>query len=439
MRRRAVAAQTTLLAVLLAVGSPQAQADPLYPSSHDVRRARQHTAVVGDQVSRLQAQLIRATARMTAANVALSAAAEDFDVARIELQDSRQAARAAAEVAARAGNRLTGAQQQVGQLAAQSYRSGGSLASLDVLLSPTGPDQVLERASMMHTLAGQRQHTLHALDAARVVATTLDTQAAEALARQTAAAQRLQRARAVATRQAAAAHSTLLAEQATHAALLTRLAAAEQTTVTLEQARSSGLARAEQARRAQAQRQAAVRLRAKHRAAQPMPGTSAGSSADSGALPGPAPTPTPAPAPTPVPTSGSSGSPSSGSSNGSPSAGQSAVSWAERQIGLPYQWGGFGPGSYDCSGLTMRAWQQAGVGLPHSSRIQYQQVAKISYSELRPGDLLFFATDPGNSATIHHVALYAGGGQMIEAPYTGANVRIVPLRTADAMPYAGRP
>jgi cell wall-associated NlpC family hydrolase len=118
--------------------------------------------------------------------------------------------------------------------------------------------------------------------------------------------------------------------------------------------------------------------------------------------------------------------------------GLTAVAWAKGRIGLPYQWGGAGPDSYDCSGLTMRAWQQAGVQLPHSSRIQYQQVAKIAYAQLQPGDLLFFATDPGNQDTIHHVAMYVGGGQMIEAPYTGANVRVTVLRRSGAMPYAGR-
>jgi cell wall-associated NlpC family hydrolase len=115
------------------------------------------------------------------------------------------------------------------------------------------------------------------------------------------------------------------------------------------------------------------------------------------------------------------------------------VAWAKQQLGLPYQWGGDGPGSYDCSGLTMKAWQQAGVQLPHSSRIQYRQVDKISYTQLRPGDLLFYATDPSNQDTIHHVTMYIGGGQMIEAPYTGANVRISSLRRTGSMPYAGRP
>ena len=115
------------------------------------------------------------------------------------------------------------------------------------------------------------------------------------------------------------------------------------------------------------------------------------------------------------------------------------MQWARGRLGLPYRWGGAGPASYDCSGLTMRAWAQAGVYLPHSSRLQYAQGAKISYSSLRPGDLIFYATNTANPATIHHVTMYIGGGMMIEAPYTGANVRIVPVRRTGSMPYAARP
>jgi peptidoglycan DL-endopeptidase CwlO len=419
MRRRDAATVMTLCAVLL-IGVPSARADPVYPSRNDVNRARQHAAAVGSHVSRLQAQLAKASARADAAEVALSSAAEDFDTARIELADSQQAAKAAAEVAQRAGQRLDGAQRQVGMLAAETYRSGGPLASLDVLLSPAGPDDVLERASMMHTLGAQRQQTVQKMDAARVVATTLNTQAAQALARQTAAARKLELARAAAQQRAAAAHATLEAETATRNTLLVKLAAAQKTTVRVERARQAGLAAAAAARRAAEQRRAAARQRAKASNSGSNGGRGGGSGSSDGS-------------------NSSTPSPGSGSSSGSSSTGQSAVSWAKGRLGLPYQWGGAGPGSYDCSGLTMRAWEQTGVQLPHSSRMQYSQTEKISYSQLRPGDLVFFATDPSNANTIHHVAMYIGGGQMIEAPYTGVNVRIASLRTADAMPFAGRP
>ena len=452
MRRRDAAAVLTLPALLLAmllVGGQPAQADPVYPSKDDVRRAQQRVAAVGSQVEQLQRQLDRAAARVEAADVALSSAAEDFDAARIELLNSKRAATAAAEVALRATARLDGAQQQLGRLAAQSYRSGGSLASLDVMLSPSGPDDVLERASMMRTLAGQRQQKVQRMDAARVVATTLDQQADDALVRQAAAAAKLEQARAAAQQRSVTARATLTVETKARTVLLGKLAATRQTSVEVEQARQTGLAAAAERRlavqRERALAREAARQRARDRAAEAKTGNrpSDPTPARPTAAPSTPPDPTPSgPSPsdpTPSDPGPSDPEPGGGSSSGSASAGQDAVAWAKQKLGLPYQWGGAGPGSYDCSGLTMRAWQQAGVQLPHSSRLQYRQVDKIAYSQLRAGDLLFFATNTADPETIHHVAMYVGGGEMIEAPYTGANVRITALRRSGAMPYAGRP
>nr|WP_269327878.1 C40 family peptidase [Kineosporia mesophila] len=205
--------------------------------------------------------------------------------------------------------------------------------------------------------------------------------------------------------------------------MLTELAAARRTSVAIERQREEGLRRqAEERREAAARKAAAERAaQAEREAADNDSDSNSGSGSGSSA--------------------GSSGGSTSsgGSSSGSSSAGAGAVSWARGKLGLPYLWGGEGPGSYDCSGLVMKAWAQAGVALPHSSRLQYASVQHISYGSMRPGDLIFFGTNPGNPASIHHVAMYIGGGQMIEAPYTGAFVRIVPVRSSEAMPYAGRP
>jgi cell wall-associated NlpC family hydrolase len=72
----------------------------------------------------------------------------------------------------------------------------------------------------------------------------------------------------------------------------------------------------------------------------------------------------------------------------------------------------------------MRAWQQGGVGLPHYSVAQYESGQKVGLNDLRRGDLVFFASSSSDYTTIFHVGLYIGDGQMIEAPYTGENVRI---------------
>ena len=95
-----------------------------------------------------------------------------------------------------------------------------------------------------------------------------------------------------------------------------------------------------------------------------------------------------------------------------------AVDAALSQVGKPYRYGAAGPDSYDCSGLTMWAWAKAGVSLPHSSRMQYSVTDRVSRADVRPGDLLFFGSP------IHHVGMYVGDGQMVEAPYTGEYVRV---------------
>jgi cell wall-associated NlpC family hydrolase len=114
------------------------------------------------------------------------------------------------------------------------------------------------------------------------------------------------------------------------------------------------------------------------------------------------------------------------------SAAQTAVNAALSQTGKPYQWGAAGPDSYDCSGLTMWAWAQAGVSLPHNSGQQYAATTRVASSDLAPGDLMFFGSP------IHHVTMYIGNGQMVEAPYTGAYVRVTSSSRSDFV-GAGRP
>jgi len=111
---------------------------------------------------------------------------------------------------------------------------------------------------------------------------------------------------------------------------------------------------------------------------------------------------------------------------------QVAVDAALSQIGKPYSYGASGPDSYDCSGLTMWAWAQAGVSLPHNSGAQYAATTRVDRSDWEPGDLLFFGSP------IHHVGMYIGNGQMVEAPYTGRSVRVVSASRSDYV-GAGRP
>ena len=115
--------------------------------------------------------------------------------------------------------------------------------------------------------------------------------------------------------------------------------------------------------------------------------------------------------------------------------GATAVRAAESQLGVPYVWGAEDPGvGFDCSGLTAWSWSQAGVSLPHYSGAQMADTTPVPVSDLQPGDLLFYG--PGGSA---HVAMYVGGGAMIEATFPGTPVRIDPVRLGTGFAGAGRP
>lgn len=101
--------------------------------------------------------------------------------------------------------------------------------------------------------------------------------------------------------------------------------------------------------------------------------------------------------------------------------GSLALKFALQQIGDIYVWAAAGPTRWDCSGLTMRAFQKAGVSLPHSSRVQISYGKSVAYSNVKPGDLLFFGKP------ISHVSIYMGGGKMVQAPRPGKRVEVVPL------------
>ncbi|MCZ2524461.1 C40 family peptidase [Streptomyces sp. HB2AG] len=105
-----------------------------------------------------------------------------------------------------------------------------------------------------------------------------------------------------------------------------------------------------------------------------------------------------------------------------------AVAAAQRAVGLPYVWGASGPSSFDCSGLMVWSYRQAGVALPRTSQGQLNAGRRIPLAEARPGDLVLYRGDAS------HVAMYVGGGQVVHAPRPGAAVRYDPV---DMMPVTG--
>jgi cell wall-associated NlpC family hydrolase len=113
-------------------------------------------------------------------------------------------------------------------------------------------------------------------------------------------------------------------------------------------------------------------------------------------------------------------------------AGAVALDWAQAQVGTPYRWGGESPGvGFDCSGLVQAAYRAAGVSLPRTAQEQYDATTKLSPGDpIHPGELVFFGM---STSAIDHVGIYVGteGGKalMVDAPYTGADVRVDPFPT----------
>ena len=122
---------------------------------------------------------------------------------------------------------------------------------------------------------------------------------------------------------------------------------------------------------------------------------------------------------------------------GSPAVAAVAIDAAVARLGTPYAWGGggtAGPGpglppdqqvvGFDCSSLTQYAYARAGIWIPRNSRAQFSDLPRVPVADLQAGDLVFWATDPADPRTIHHVALYLGDGRVLQAPASGDIVRV---------------
>jgi peptidoglycan DL-endopeptidase CwlO len=126
-----------------------------------------------------------------------------------------------------------------------------------------------------------------------------------------------------------------------------------------------------------------------------------------------------------------SATPTADTSSAAPAASSgaaAAVQYAMSKVGDAYVYGAAGPSSFDCSGLTMAAWQQAGVSLPHSSSAQMGSGTPVSQAELQPGDLVFYYSP------VSHVGMYIGNGQIVNAENPSVGVKITGV---NSMPYAG--
>jgi cell wall-associated NlpC family hydrolase len=462
--RRALRTGATLCTVgILAVTtalSASAEPDPVYPSKAQVDKAQSAVATTSGKVSSLDAQYAAASAQLSQVQDRAGAAAEAYNGAVYELDKRTAETTAAKKRAAQAQEVADAAALQVRRYAASVYQQGGNLGELEAYLSSTGPQDLMDRATALEAVSDARTRTLQQAAASSIVADTMRQQAAKSQAAQAKAAEAARQARSAAQTQADQAEAAAAQIQRQQDALTVQLASLRKTSVDLEKQRQDGLAAAAVARAAAAEaaRQArlaadrakAARTAAAKKAAQRAASRAAAEAARQKALAEAAqkaadqaahqqhnqPKPNSPKPNNPKPDNPKPDNPKP--DNPPPSHGgvSAVIAYAQAQLGKPYQWGGAGPSSFDCSGLTMRAWQRAGVSLSHYTGAQWGETSRVAISDLRPGDLVFFGSSGAGS---HHVGLYVGGGQMIEAPRAGVPVRYASIYRSDLVSYGGRP
>jgi cell wall-associated NlpC family hydrolase len=356
--------------------------NPNPPSTGQISAAenqvKRHQEALGAQQGRLSA----AAAALAKLQVQAEVLTERYDEVQVDEQQAAAAYRVTEARLRYAQQAQDASQRRLADLAAEEFESGGGFDSMTSMLGDAnGPQGYLNEVGLGQVLAQYGTDTLAESQANAVVAKVFRNQAHDLLVAEQAdlrAASDLKLAiQAAVARQLA----FVQANRAERNRLARELAGAQAHAAALQAARRAALA-------AQA---AAAAARA-----------AAAAGAAEGTL---------------VPAW-------SGGPGASAELGNIAANWALTQLGKPYQWGGAGPYSYDCSGLTMEAWAHAGVELLHYTGYQWEEGPHVPLDDLQRGDLLFYATNNADPATIHHVGIYIGNGMMVDAPYTGAFVRI---------------
>jgi cell wall-associated NlpC family hydrolase len=399
----------------LVVG-PTASADhhvdhTVIPSQDDVDAARQHVADAQRSVADIQAELAAANQRLEDLGVAAEQAAEAYNGAVLAWQNARADARAARQRADRAARQSSHARDLLaGYVLSQSNAPSAQLTAIGSTLTADGAHGLLRELSDADTSARALDAQYQSWSAANELAKVYQQAAEDALSKAADAKQAAADAKQAAQDAVAAQQSAVASIGAQREALVSELAKAQHISVSLAVQRQAGLEQRRRERAAERRRQAELareraqrRAERRHQHQQQQQGGGGGTGGGTG--------PT-----TPPPTDPNPPAPSHGAA--------AAIAFARDQLGEPYVWGAAGPDSWDCSGLTMGSWAAAGVQLSHYSVSQYYETTPISYSQIKPGDLIFWASDSNDPNTIFHVALYIGDGQMIQAPRTGRDVEI---------------
>jgi peptidoglycan DL-endopeptidase CwlO len=412
MRVFPLAIRGLAVCVLLTVAStPTAQADD--PTDR---------ATVGE----LQVRLVESRMHLNDLYARSAAAAEQLNGATFALAEAKaELKRQKAEVE-QAEARLADQREAVAALTVEQLQSGSGTSRLTTLLESDGPQQLLERA-------GAYTSTNEALNA-RVDTLTARQVVRDAAVRRADAAQGALRA-AVKDQAAAAAGIDRAIADAEAAADSTR----HERDTLIEQLASVQGVTVQEATKKQDE--------IDERIDQGGPSTPVGGPGPDPDPPQQDPTPSdstpnsPEPSePKPKPTPKPKPAPKPPANDPPPASGSKvdrAIAFARAQLGEPYKWGGEGPGSWDCSGLVMKAWGSAGVSLPHSASAQFSRTQRVSVGSIQQGDLVFWSK--GSARSIYHVAMYLGGGKMIHAPRPGRSVEIVPITYWIKPDLASRP
>ena len=409
------------VAVLMSM-SPAARADrdkPV-PTQAQVDKATAAAAKKASDVAGLQASLAVANARLHSAAEKAEIAAEAYNGVMWRLQQAQQATDAAKASAADALAHVGEQRAGIAQLVTQSYQDGTVLNGVTAFLGAEGPAGIMGRMGVVQSAGDSMQARFDQYTALNALARVAQAKAEKAEAAQAVLVKKAAALRDGAAQAANVAQSEAAAIAGQRRQLLQQLADAQKISLELATKRQKGLEK--QAAEAAAAASAAA---AKHKANKAK--TQAQQVKDAAAQtqdqlaefgveggwddPG-----------LPVP-------------RGTSDEARAAIEFARQQLGEPYVWAAAGPDAWDCSGLTMMAWRQGGIALPHYSAAQYQQTKHITAADLKAGDLVFWGTSPN---TIHHVALYIGNGQIIQAPRTGDVVKVSPL-FASAPDFFGRP
>ena len=323
----------------------------------------------------LTQQIASAQKQLDALDAQAEVASERYNAARIALQAAQRGVASSEQRLTQANAKLAGLRKDVGAFAVAAYTGSGVDDTLGI--TATDPQEYLDKLSTLQAVSSRQAEVLASVSAAQRDQTAAQDAANAALAAQQASTQQMQSER-----------DQVLAAASKEKAILHTLEVREAAVIRAAKAAAAKAA----AERAAAALQA--RAAAAAAAARALESQTVSSS--------------------PVVT-GSGGA-------------RVAVEWAYKELGKPYVWGAAGPNSFDCSGLTQYVWAKAGVYLDHYTGSQWNEGQHVSRDQLQPGDLVFFGSD------LHHVGIYIGNGNMIEAPHTGADVRISGAFRSD---YAG--